>query len=90
MIRMYLFHTEDGKPVFDGDMIWMLVRGNSLHKKRATYKNPKIYSANQTIARHSIDYYTNKCFHSYGAMIDYYKSKNTIAHKILNAINELI
>lgn len=87
----YLFHSVDGHPIYDGDMIWMLVRGNSRYKKKATYLNPKEYSRDQTVARMTLDFYSNRIFKYKQSMLDYYEyNKPTLCDKIVNAINELI
>jgi len=87
----YLCNSVDGYPVHDGDMIWMLVRGNSIYEKEATYLNPQEYSRTQTTARGSMDLFNNRIFKHRQALLDYYASNNpTLYQKICNAINELI
>ena len=90
-MKYCLFHSVDGCPVYDGDMVWLLIRGNSMYKKKATYLNPELYSVTPTIARKSIDSYNNRIFKYKQEMLDYYEAhKPTLYMKILNSINELL
>ena len=90
-MRYYICHTMDRYSVYDGDLVWMLIRGNPMYKKTPKYLNPTKYSKTQTIVRSSTDFYFNRIFKHEQAMLDYYiANKPTIFKKIRNRIRELL